>query len=288
MHDSGRWRGLGAARSCVPLLALWPWLCLPASAAAHDFWVQPDSYWLAPQAGTSLTLQVGHGPDRQRSPIPLRRITRFDSVGPNGLAIGLRNFLHPGLGSEDGEFRLEAPGTYVLVLETDDRARSFLPALRFNDYVMAEGLAPALELRQRTRRMDADGSEAYSRETKTIVQVGPADSGSSEQVTKPLGLLLEIIPEASPYATPPAAKLPVKVIYRGSPLAGALVKLTELEHDAAPFESHVTDDTGRARFTMPTRGSWLLNVVWTRPSTGEIDFETTFSSLSFGFPADRP
>jgi hypothetical protein len=38
---------------------------------------------------------------------------------------------------------------------------------------------------------------------------------------------------------------------------------------------------------MPVRGQWLLNVIWTKPQpkTRETDFETTFSSLSFGVPA---
>ena len=72
-------------------------------------------------------------------------------------------------------------------------------------------------------------------------------------------------------------------------MAGALVKLTNLEHDEAPFEMHLTDREGRARFAMPTHGAWLLNVIWTKvpPDTRETDFETVFSSLSFGFPPER-
>ena len=73
------------------------------------------------------------------------------------------------------------------------------------------------------------------------------------------------------------------------PLAGALVKLTDLNNDATPFAVHVTDHDGRANFTMPNAGSWLLNVIWTKvlPRSEETDFETVFSSLSFGFPPYR-
>jgi hypothetical protein len=37
---------------------------------------------------------------------------------------------------------------------------------------------------------------------------------------------------------------------------------------------------------MPSRGTWLLNVIWTKglPTSRETDFETVFASLSFGFP----
>jgi len=80
--------------------------------------------------------------------------------------------------------------------------------------------------------MDADGSERYSRCAKSIVQVGPSGPGSQAQVSKPVGLPLEILPEANPYAVPRSATLPVRVIYAGRPLAGALVKLTNLKDDA--------------------------------------------------------
>jgi uncharacterized GH25 family protein len=89
---------------------------------------------------------------------------------------------------------------------------------------------------------------------------------------------------------PRSATLPVRVIYAGRPLAGALVKLTNLNDDASPLEVRLTDREGRATFTMPSSGAWLLNVIWTKAlgRSDDTDFETVFSSLSFGFPSDRP
>jgi hypothetical protein len=248
--------------------------------------VQPNEYWLRPDAVIPMTLQVGHGPFRQRSPIPLSRIVRFAAIPPDGAPIDLRGNLHVGGNTGDGDLRFRAPGTYVLVLETDDRAQSHLPAIRFNDYLRVEGLTAALAQRERTHRMDADGSENYSRRAKSIVQVGLPGAGSQAQVTRPLGLPLEIVPEVSPYSQPRPANLPVRVMYEGRPLAGALLKLTNLTQDATPLETHLTDHAGRATFTMPSRGTWLLNVIWTTalPSSRETDFETFFASLSFGFP----
>jgi uncharacterized GH25 family protein len=273
---------------CVALLAaLVLQACCVTSAVAHDFWMEPGEYWLKPDAVTPMTLQVGHGPFRQRSPISLSRITRFDAITPNGALADLRGNLHPGGAAEDAEIHFQNAGTYVLVLQTDDRAESHLPALRFNDYLEVEGLTPALEQRVRARRMDADGSENYSRCAKAIVQIGPSSAGSQAQVTKPLGLPLEIVPEQPPYAEPRPDSLPVRVLYEGRPLPGALVKLTRLEHDEVPFETRLTDRSGRTSFTMPKGGTWLLNVIWTKPlpSSRATDFETIFSSLSFGFPA---
>jgi len=87
-----------------------------------------------------------------------------------------------------------------------------------------------LEQRARLNQMDRDGSERYSRCAKSIVQVGPPGAGSQDHVSKPVGLPLEIVPEANPYGVPRSAALPVRVIYAGRPLAGALVKLTNLKN----------------------------------------------------------
>ena len=271
-------RGL---RWLAPALALG----FVAPAAAHDFWLQPKAYWSKPHAEVPLTLEVGDGPARQRSQIPSRRITRFEAIGPDGASIDLRAGLHPGRADSDADLRFAAPGAYVVVLETDDGAESRLPAARFNAYLEDEGLTPALEQRRRAGRMGAEGSERYSRRAKTLVQVGPPDAASHAVVAQPTGLSLEIVLEQNPYDQPGAAMLPARVFYVGLPLAGALVKLTDLAHDAAPAATARTDAAGRATFPAPRAGDWRLNVVWTQPSPrdADTDFETVFSSLSFGF-----
>ena len=253
---------------------------------AHDFWLQPSPYWTDPTATVALTLQVGHGPYRQRSPIPARRIARFQAIAPDGVSTDLHSRLHLGTASDaDAAFAMQ--GTHVLVLETDNRALTSLPAIRFNDYLRAEGLTPALDERERAHRTDRDGAERYARHAKALVQVGQPGNASDTPVTRPLGMPLEIVPERNPYARPHADTLPVRVLYQGHALPGALIKLTRLEHDEAPVESHRTDTAGRAVFTVPAQGSWLLNVIWTRPlPAGEdVDFETDFASLAFGYPA---
>ena len=255
-----------------------------APAIAHDFWLQPHDFRVDPGAVAPATLQVGHGPDRQRSPIPAERITALRSIGPDG-AVDQRPGLHLGGPDEDARLRFDAPGTHVVALETNATV-SNLPALRFNDYLKAEGLTPAIAWRARTGTADGPGREFYSRRAKAIVQVGPPGPDPQPHVTEPVGLTLEIVPEANPYTLKPHEPLPVRVVYEGRPLAGALVKLTNLDADERPIEIRLTDAAGRAAFTLPHAGSWLLNVVWTKPIPADrtADYVTVFSSLSFGSP----
>lgn len=259
-------------------------------AAAHDFWLQPRDFGVEPGSEWPLTLQVGHGAARQRSPIPLQRIDRFDAIAPDGHVLGLHGRLHPGRDDSDADLRLDTAGTWRIVLETDDRAHSRLPALRFNDYLESEGLVPALEQRRRTRRIDADGSEIYRRIAKALVRVGSGAAAADDAASVPVGVELEIVPERDPCAKRDPSILPVRVLYRGEGLAGATLKLTLLEDDAEPVAVRITDAAGRATFEPPSSGSWLLNVVWTRvlPAGAEADFATTFSSLAFGCTWSHP
>ena len=96
----------------------------------------------------------------------------------------------------------------------------------------------------------------------------------------------ELVLERDPYTLPPGADLPVRVSFEGKPLVGGTVKLNNLDFDERPLATHVSDATGRALFRVPRIGNWQLNVIWTKPIKGnpKADFETTFSSLTFGYP----
>ena len=251
---------------------------------AHDFWVQPGAFAAAPQTPVPLTIQVGHGPARQRWAVNVDRVVRFDDVGPRG-TIDRRSELHPDSGAQDALLGFAAPGTHIVVLETN-HAASDLPSIRFNAYANDEGLTPITAARARAGSSDSSGREIYSRRAKALVQVGAPDATPQPQVTRPIGLTLEIVPQRNPYLLAANEPLPVQVIYEGKPLSGALVKLTNLDFDFKPLEMHRTDAAGRASFAVPHQGKWLLNVIWSKPVTGNpnADFETVFSSLTFGFP----
>ncbi|MBB6096330.1 putative GH25 family protein [Povalibacter uvarum] len=250
---------------------------------AHDFWIQPATFSPRIDEAVSITLLVGDPSSRQRSQIKSKRITRFDSIGPSGERTDRRGVLTLHEPQHDGELRWKAPGTHVLILETDNRAESYLPAEKFNAYLAEEGLTPALRHRQLTGRTVAEGSERYSRRAKMLVQVGGA--ADSNSFSMPTGLSLELVPEANPYATPPAARLPLRVIHEGQPLAGALVKMIDLRGNLTVVDRFTSDAAGRGSFAMPSDGEWIVSVTWTRvlPEAEEVDFETVFSTLSFGF-----
>lgn len=263
-------------------------LLVAGPVLAHDFWILPNPFWVAPGGVTAASMQVGHGQDNERWNVDVRRVLMLRSVGPGGaVADRLAEVRASGLG-RDTPLRFAAPGTHLLAMEST-HAVSELPAIRFNDYLALEGLTPAQIQRQRTRTTDRGGREIYSRRAKALIQVGPYSAAGQAHVTRPLGLTLEIVPESNPYGLRAGQPLAVRIYYQGRLQPGALVKFYDLSADAEPVATVRSDAQGRAVFRMPARGSWLINVIWTRPITGDPrgDFDTTFSSLSFGLPPAR-
>ncbi|MEO7365530.1 MAG: DUF4198 domain-containing protein [Sphingomicrobium sp.] len=263
-------------------------LLIATPVLAHDVWIQPQRFQVAPGNPLAVTFQIGHGALRQRWGDDIRRIPLLSDFA-NGTRRDIRGDLR-----NDGATRLvtrfATPGLHVIGMQSSF-ALSDLPAVRFNDYAKAEGLAVVLAARQRAGTVNANGRERYSRRAKALIQVGPQNAAANAMATRPLGLKLEIVPERSPYALGPSRMLPVRVRYNGRPLRGATVKLTSLEFDAKPIAIRATDQQGRATFNVPAVGDWLVNVIWSVPVTGDpnADFDTTFSSLTFGYdPASRP
>lgn len=256
--------------------------CVAIPAYAHDFWLQPARFWVQPGAAVPVSLVVGHGANRQLWDADINRVTSVRSVGPTG-SVDVRGRIRQG---GTGQLSFTTPGVHVVSLETG-HAQSDLPPMRFNDYLEEEGLTPAIELRQRSRQTDRPGQEIYSRRAKALVRVGAGTVGEAPHVTRPLGQTLELVPHHNLYAVPTGRALVFRVYYKGRPLPGALVKLTNLGDDERPAATMRSNAQGRVAFTVPRRGNWQLNVVWTEPVAGNptADFDTTFASLTFGFAA---
>lgn len=261
-------------------------LALAGTASAHDFWLQPQSWQTAPGIPLPFIVEVGHGSFRQQWGADGGHLLTLNDLARGG-AVDVRPLFKPG-----GEvphltrtFRRE--GLHIVSLVSTNAA-SDLPSIRFNDYIKVEGLAPAIDARTRAGKMNANGRELYSRRAKALVQVGRPSPTDDALATRRIGLTLEIVPLRNPYSLGADHVLPVQILYEGRPLPGALVKLTSLEFDAKPLRMVRSDSSGRASFQVPPVGSWLVNVIWTKPiSSPDADFLTTFSSLTFGYSARR-
>lgn len=261
-------------------------LALSGTATAHDFWLQPQSWQTAPGNPLPFVVEVGHGSFRQQWGADGGHLLALNDLARGG-AVDVRPLFKSGGDVPHLTRTFRREGLHIISLVSTN-ATSELPSIRFNDYIKVEGLTPAIDTRMRAGKMNANGRELYSRRAKALVQVGRPSPSDDVLATRPIGMTLEIVPLRNPYSLAADHVLPVQILYEGRPLPGALVKLTSLEFDAKPLRIVRSDSTGKTSFQVPQVGSWLVNVIWTKPiSSREADFMTTFSSLTFGYPASR-
>ena len=256
-------------------------LCTPA--AAHDFWLAPHTYQMETARPVPLSIMIGHPKDKSRWSLDPHRVISLSSIGPDGITDHQSRMgtLTP---SGDMLLSLKENGTHVVMIETTS-AVSILPPETFTDYILEEGLTPIITHRDENGLDEEDGKEIYSRRGKALVQIGDVSEQDAPYVTRPVGMTLEIVPQKNPYALKAGAPLTSKVYYRGEPVEGVTIGLISLDTDADLVGTEKSNAKGEVTFKRPEKGQWMLHAVWSDPmeNTLTADYDTIFSSLSFGF-----
>lgn len=244
---------------------------------AHDFWIEPSSFRPEPGAKVAVRLRVGE--HLQGDPVPRDpgRIERFAAVGPGGEAevAGVPGSDPAGWASPT------APGLHWIVYDSN-HARLEQAGPQFDRYLGEEGLERIHELRRQGRQEDAPVREIYSRCAKSLLRVG---DGSGDEHDRVLGLELELVPERNPYALKTGETLPVRLLYRGKPLDGALVMALPGESPDARVSARSED--GRASLRLDRPGLWLIKAVHMVPAPegSGAEWESLWASLTFELPS---
>ena len=255
-------------------------------ALAHDFWLQPAMFRVAPGQPVALRILIGDPSAVEHWETEWRKIVSFQDFGPDGVTDQLAtivplNGAKPSIDRQDAVVTLHAPGTHVLAF-TSNQTPSDLPADQFNPYAEHEGLVLPLARRKADGTVGANGRELYSRRAKVLVQVGRE---ATPGATRPIGQTLEIVPARNPYALKPGEPLRLRIRFHGVPLPGASVVLERLGEGATHGTPVVSDSHGDVVFPIERGGRWKANVAWSYPiSDPRADFETIFCSMTFGGP----
>jgi uncharacterized GH25 family protein len=270
-------RGLAPGIALVgPLFLLV--LLLAGPLAAHDFWIQPSTFRPAPGQRVAVHLRVGDEFPGDPVPRMQERIEHFTLIDPAGAAADL-----PGVpGTDPAGFALpQKPGRAILVYDSDN-ASVTLEAEKFEKYLSDQGLEKISELRRKKGQSQAPGREVYSRCSKALLKVG---DGPATGFDRAAGLPLELVPERDPYSLAAGGELPVRLLYLGKPLAGALV---EARQPGRPGKiAGRTDARGRVALRLPAGGFWLVRALHmiAAPAGANADWESFWASLTFELPA---
>ncbi len=245
---------------------------LTARLAAHDLWIEAAPFDPSVNSAVRVFLRIGQ--DFAGDPMPRlsSTIDSFFVVGPKG-----RQEM-PGRDGMDpaGLFRVTDPGTMIVGYRSRTSPVT-LDAAAFEKYLKEEGLERIIQARATRGHSAAPGVEIFSRSVKALVRAGGADVSGHDRV---LGLTLELVPERHPSALPADGRLPVRLLYNGAPLQGALVRA--VSRDTRTIREARSDRDGRVVLALDT-GVWMIKTVHMTPAAAGsgADWESIWASLTF-------
>jgi len=274
-----------ARRATPSFLPLWlcisvaELICLIAPAAAHDLFLKLESYFLQPDAKTTVRLLNGYF-NRSENAVGRDRMLDVSVVMPSGERVNPpASDWRDENNSASLSLQTGGAGTYVAGVSTRPREIT-LKAAQFNDYLSHDGLPDTLAQRRRDKEIAKSARERYSKHVKTIFQAGESRTGGFKTA---LGYPVEIIPQQNPYELKVGNILEVLCVKDNAPIANQFVMAGRESNGRVIASPGVrADSNGVARVKLTGGGKWFVKFIhMTKLSEANLDYESKWASLTF-------
>jgi uncharacterized GH25 family protein len=254
---------------------------LTASAiTAHEFWLEPQRFYL--HKGEMLTLKFLVGEDftgvnwkGNRSSV--ERLTLFY----NGIQDDLGPLIPDTLGGDSLSLQFFDEGTAMIAYQSTNKSIT-LPPDQFLEYLKEDGLDNAIRFREEHQESDSSGKELYQRCAKTIFQVGASKTEAYREVC---GLPTELVPLSNPYHLKKGDSIAIKLLAGGTPVAGKKINTWHrLNGKTTRTELH-SDNEGIVKFPVSLVGKWMVSsVTMERLENNEnADWQSFWATLTWGY-----
>lgn len=244
-------------------------------ARAHEFWIDPEAHTLEALENIRAALRVGQDYKGSEFPYLENRFKSFTVTGPNGT----RDVAGISGDRPAADVLPAVEGLHILAYHSTTDTLTFNTMEKFINYLSYEGNQWALEAHREAGMPESGFTEDYTRNAKSLVQVGAVLPAESDRA---LGLPLELIAGAHPATVGPGGTMPVQLLWRGAPLGGRQINIfTKGMHGDPPHV--VTDMDGRADIPLRDDGRYMLSAVHMiqRDSDGPVHWESFWASLTF-------
>ena len=126
------------------------------------------------------------------------------------------------------------------------------------------------------------GGAAFSGDARCVKSLILSGAPTEQQKDRVLGFTLELVAERNPYLMHANDELPVRLLYEGQPLPGALVVAMNRGNPMAKIKAR-TDATGHARLRLNQPGMWLVKAVHMVPAPAglDADWASYWASVTF-------
>lgn len=254
----------------------------PMDVGAHEFWLSPVSYQVAPGAPVQVNLRVGENFKGAAYMYNEHRFERFDTV------VGETVTSVEGMLGNVPALDQTAPtddGLVIVVHETDDSRLTYREWAKFVKFVKHKDFRGVLEAHVDRGIRQEQFKESYRRLAKSLIAVG-----SGAGADRAVGLTLEIVALENPYTDDLSEGLALHVLRDGAPRGDAQLELFEKAPDGnVTVTLYRTDAEGNVTIPVQPGHEYLADAVML-DDTGNDDPEagpvwhSLWASLTFAVP----
>jgi Domain of unknown function (DUF4198) len=252
------------------------WLIIASTlyASAHEFWIDPVQFAPSLGARVPIVLRIGQHFNGSTYPFVRALSQRFvvaDSRGERPVKT---------LDGDDPAAEIAFPNVGLAIVAHQRKPEEVIFATfeKFREAAEYEGLETALSVHQAQGKPLTTIRELYARCAKSLLSVG----GRTDGADRAMGMPLELIAVKNPYETAAGESLPIRLVYKGQPVANVLVKVFNRNDPKSPRLAR-TDAEGQVRIESSTRGEFLVSAVHMveAPRDGTAHWLSYWASLTF-------
>ena len=242
---------------------------------AHEFWMEAKDY--APESGQPVEVQLRVGQNFGGSEYPFVK-QRFKSFT---VTAGGKTQNYEGRSGDRPAYQDKNPtaGLQVLAYHSQPDTLKFTKARPdlLATYLKAEGLDFVLDQHRADGLPEIGISEKYTRNAKTLVQVGPFKGG----IDRAVGLPFEVVVQGSPYDG--TASVKVQLLWRGKAMPNYPINVFT-KADGVVQTRVQTDGRGMAIVPFAAGSRVMLNsvIIEGMAEGSEHFYESWWASTTFG------
>ncbi len=261
----------------VFMIAVTSILC--SSTFAHDLWLVPPAKAKPKEKANITAISGTKFPIGDVAPDTAKFAKRW-ALAPDGTKLEV-----DAEGTKDKagmmSFTPQKAGVYLLAVQSNPKVLK-LEAEAFNDYLVSDGLSHIYRLRHKEKSLNQAGVERYSKSPKMLLRVGDA---SDTDVSKPMGLPLEIVPLSNPSKLKVGDTWKVRVLFQDKPLAGVFLGWDHPGEGDDVQGTLRTNAKGEALIPIAQKGLLTIRLThMTRPKAADYEWESFWTTLTVHLP----
>ena len=252
-------------------------------AIAHDLFLKPDAFFVAPNGTVHLTALNGTFSTSEAA-VSADRLLNLSIVSPAGTAKADTTGWRADGKASRWTATVGAAGTYVFGASLRPRLIT-LDGAKFNAYLAEDGLPDIMAARKASGEAARSATERYAKHVKALVQVGDTRTATFGAV---LGFPAELVPLSNPYAVASGGGiLRVRALVDGAPVPNQVVLAGGRTASGGRIkeQSVRTNTSGEAAIRLGTPGTWYVKFIrMTRipaATHDSVDYESKWATLTF-------